>query len=215
MGSSEAHYPYVAQDRDCRASQHPDDMIEYKIAGPVMVDASEAATIQALSEGSVMLAFFATDLMQAYQSGILNDHTCPGGANHAVVGVGYTPTYVLVKNSWGKHWGDRGFIKFARGANNCNLFLNTAHVQLTDATGDKETAASDPATDYDPGTEPTPAPVCEDAAEGCYTALCSLKKMKDYCAKTCNLCDDATPDGDCPAGTVKCNDGKCRHEHMC
>jgi len=213
--ASEAHYPYVAQDRQCRASQHPDDMIEYKIAGDVSVGASEEATIQAISEGSVNLAFFATDLMQAYQSGIFNDHTCPGGINHAVTGVGYTPEYVLVKNSWGVHWGDRGFIKFARGANNCNLFLYTSHARLSDPTGKEETAASDPATDYDPGTEPTPAPKCEDAAKGCYTALCTLNNMQKYCAQTCDLCDDSTPDGECPAGTVRCNDGECRHEHMC
>ena len=213
--ASEAHYPYVAEDRDCRASQHPDDMIEFKIKGSYAVEASEAATIQALSEGSVNLAFFATDLMQAYKSGIFNDHTCPGSINHAVTGVGYTPTYVLVKNSWGIHWGDRGFIKFARHANNCNLFLYASHVVLTDATGDKETAASDPATDYDPGTEPTPAPKCEDVAKGCYTALCSLNNMQKYCAKTCDLCDDSTPDGECPAGTVRCDNGTCRHEHMC
>ena len=26
----------------------------------------------------------------------------------------YTPTYIVVKNSWGNSWGDEGFVKFGR-----------------------------------------------------------------------------------------------------
>ena len=209
--ASEAHYPYVEKDRACNLGQYPDDMIEYKIAGYTEVPASEAAVIKALSEGPLVLGMFATDLMMAYDGGIFNDHTClPGMVNHAVTGVGYTPQYVVVKNSWGADWGDRGFIKFARGADNCELFLHAGYVKLSGPTGVEETAASDPATDYDPNDE-----ICIDMAKGCSKALCVLN-MQDYCAKTCGLCDDdTTPDGECPAGTVKCNDGVCRHQHMC
>ncbi len=42
--------------------------------------------------------------------------------DHAVVAVGYGEEngvkYWKVKNSWGPYWGDLGFIKIKRGANN-------------------------------------------------------------------------------------------------
>lgn len=45
--------------------------------------------------------------------------------NHAVVVVGYGTEngndYWLAKNSWGKTWGDKGFIKIKRGTNECGI----------------------------------------------------------------------------------------------
>ena len=45
---------------------------------------------------------------------------CGTTPNHAVLLVGYTSTYWLIKNSWGTWWGDKGFIKLARG-NTCGI----------------------------------------------------------------------------------------------
>ncbi|MFM7980499.1 MAG: C1 family peptidase, partial [Candidatus Fonsibacter sp.] len=42
-----------------------------------------------------------------------------GGNNpkldHAVVLVGYTPGYYIMKNSWGTSWGNYGYMYMARG----------------------------------------------------------------------------------------------------
>lgn len=49
---------------------------------------------------------------------------CKSGVNvdHAVVLVGYTPDYWIVKNQWGKGWGEDGYIKIKKsrfGDANC------------------------------------------------------------------------------------------------
>ena len=60
-----------------------------------------------------------TDGFQFYETGVLDDTLCPLEMNHAVLVVGYgndTTTgldYWLVKNSYGKLWGDKGYIKIA------------------------------------------------------------------------------------------------------
>ena len=58
-----------------------------------------------------------------YKSGVFDDPKCDCQMNHAmaVVGYGTTPQgvrYWIVKNSWGKNWGDHGYIKIKRGAGN-------------------------------------------------------------------------------------------------
>lgn len=53
-----------------------------------------------------------------YHSGIYKDEQCGHNCNHGVAVVGYgtdagQPFY-WVRNSWGGHWGESGYIKFAR-----------------------------------------------------------------------------------------------------
>ncbi|CAG9840526.1 unnamed protein product [Diabrotica balteata] len=53
-----------------------------------------------------------------YTDGIFNKTDC-GPHSHAVVAVGYTDEYILLKNSWGSSWGENGYIRIARGSNIC------------------------------------------------------------------------------------------------
>ena len=55
-----------------------------------------------------------------YRGGILDSANCkPDKLSHAVVGVGYGTDkktgqdYIIIKNSWGKWWGEKGFAKIA------------------------------------------------------------------------------------------------------
>merc|ERR1712013_202911 len=117
---------------------------------------------------------------------------CSGRPNHAVTAVGYTPQFVLVKNSWGTGWGDKGFVKFTRNYNNCGLFKYSSYPTL------KKTKP-------DP-----PKPTCKDKRKSCNKNKCSKNKYAKKCQKTCGKCTEV-----CPSGTIRCSDGVCRHEHMC
>ena len=86
------------------------------------------------AKGPLAIAMNA-DPLQFYTSGIINytARQCdPDGMNHAVTLVGYgtannTP-YWLVRNSWGKNWGENGYFRVYRGTGVCgiNQYITTA-----------------------------------------------------------------------------------------
>merc|ERR1719318_608184 len=187
-----ADYRYTQRDGSCQASRKPDAMISARIGGNVPVARSESANIAAIADG-----------------GIFKDPTCTGRPNHAVTAVGYTPSYVLVKNSWGNTWGDQGFVKFTRNYHNCDLWNYSSYPKLT-ATG-KADNGNDAATDYnaDDDSGPAPEPDCENSYDGtCYESWCKYDWIKeDYCEKTCNNCGGSDA---CPSGT--CYESWCKYD---
>eukprot|EP00116_Pleurobrachia_bachei_P003407 sb/3463669/ len=181
---------------------------------------NEADTLYGITQGVLSVAFEVTETFSAYKSGILRDNTCSRGSNHAVVAVAYTPSYILIRNSWGSRWGDRGFVKFARGHHNCETHRFTAYPKLK-ATGKGDNDKEDSATVYDPENSegptdpynPGPAPPCEDKGNFCDKGNYCGTSYESYCRKTCGKCGESG--NECPEGTVRCSDGKCRHTHMC
>ena len=92
----------------------------------------ETLKAQLYQNGPVSIAIDATALY-VYWGGVIQGHLCSsdkGNMDHAVLLVGYgseknmwgkeTP-YWLVKNSWGKDWGEKGYFKLARGSNVCGV----------------------------------------------------------------------------------------------
>jgi len=217
--ASTKDYPYRAVDGKCHFGAVPNSLISHKITDWIYVPKGEAANIEALSTGSLSVAFQVTNFFFQYQSGILKDTTCRRKANHAVSAVGYTPDYVLVKNSWGTKWGDQGFVKFIRNYHNCGLFDHSVYPVL-EATGVADTSAPDRATNYNPDgdspteeTGPTVDPDCKDKATNCARDnLCEgdADFARTWCRRHCGYCSDG-----CPDGTIRCDDGICKHVHMC
>lgn len=80
------------------------------------------------TQGPVSIAYQVMGNFKSYKSGVYSDPNCskdPQNVNHAVLAVGYgvengTP-YWLLKNSWGKTWGDNGYFKMLRGQNECGV----------------------------------------------------------------------------------------------
>lgn len=83
-----------------------------------------------LTKSPVAIGVDAT-AMQFYFGGIMTN--CPSTeANHAVNIVGFddtnVPPYWIIRNSWGASWGEGGYIRLAKGSNQCLVqdFVSTA-----------------------------------------------------------------------------------------
>lgn len=65
--------------------------------------------------------------MHDYSGGILSNSRGCNDTNHAIALVGYGTDketgqkYYIAKNSWGDRWGEKGYLKIARGVNYCFL----------------------------------------------------------------------------------------------
>merc|ERR1712098_236123 len=92
-------------------------------------DSFTVSGYRSVSRGSTSSLMSATDSQpisvcvnaspwSGYSSGIMTG--CSAGTNHAVLLAGYTGSYWLLKNSWGRNWGEAGYIRLGPG-NECGL----------------------------------------------------------------------------------------------
>ncbi|XP_050518901.1 procathepsin L [Diabrotica virgifera virgifera] len=59
---------------------------------------------------------------QLYHHGIYDDSSCSSDhVNHAMLVVGYTKDAWILKNWWGKHWGENGYMRLRRHKNRCGI----------------------------------------------------------------------------------------------
>ncbi len=58
---------------------------------------------------------------EMYRGGILKETQCGKDIDHAVLLVGFTPKYWIIKNSWGSRWGHKGYLHLERGKNACGI----------------------------------------------------------------------------------------------
>ena len=188
--SATADFSYKSTWGKCRSSSTADSMIAAKIMGYQAVEQTEAAHVAALAEGSLSVVVEVTHKFQQYKSGILKDNSCLSMPNHAVAAVGYTPEYILVKNSWGSVWGESGFVKMARNHRNCGLYEDSSYPVL-ELTGVEDAGGDDAVTDYVPDGDvvPTEGEMCKDDKKNCKSGKkCRRNKYKNKCKLTCGLC---------------------------
>ena len=140
----EEDYPYANKKQTCK--QDESKFVDMKVTGWVKLgegtDTFSPVDEEEMKEflyqtGPLAVALNATPL-QLYTGGIVDyaSWLCgTSGINHAVTLVGYgvgTKDYWIVKNSWGKSWGESGYFRIARGKETCgiNYYVTTATVSF-------------------------------------------------------------------------------------
>lgn len=123
--NTEESYPYVGEQGACKYKQEADNIA---VTGHVFIPTEDEEKLKSAiaTVGPISIAIDASHLQfQFYRSGVYYEPFCSTHKlNHAVLAVGYgiddetKEEYYLVKNSWGKRWGDEGYIKMARNKNN-------------------------------------------------------------------------------------------------
>jgi len=116
---SEASYPYTARDGQCKKCTA---VIKPNGVG---TGSGEATLAGQLSSLPVSVCVDASGGFQHYSGGVFSG-PCGTSINHAILAVGYTAQYWIVKNSWGTSWGSSGYIYMARGRNLCGVGSNLA-----------------------------------------------------------------------------------------
>nr|P84346.1 RecName: Full=Mexicain [Jacaratia mexicana] len=112
---TEREYPYEKKQGRCRAKDKKGPKVY--ITGYKYVPANdEISLIQAIANQPVSVV---TDSrgrgFQFYKGGIY-EGPCGTNTDHAVTAVGYGKTYLLLKNSWGPNWGEKGYIRIKRAS---------------------------------------------------------------------------------------------------
>jgi C1A family cysteine protease len=116
-------YPYTARDGTCKKTCQP----AAKINGATDIT-GEAALITSITNLPTTVAVDAGSRdWQSYRGGVFNPANCGKQLNHAILAVGYTDQYYIVKNSWGSSWGAAGYIHIIRNKNMCGIGLEPAY----------------------------------------------------------------------------------------
>tara|TARA_Y100000996_G_C22441023_1_gene609793 strand:- start:77 stop:883 length:807 start_codon:yes stop_codon:yes gene_type:complete len=129
-------YPYTASSQDCLNTTCTSVV---KITNYSLVESNnETILANAVFKQPISVAIQAnSQSFQFYSSGIYDDPNCGFDLDHGVliVGYGYDNTqdikYWIVKNSWGKSWGENGYIRILRDYKNdtrgiCGIAMNAS-----------------------------------------------------------------------------------------
>ena len=140
---TETDYPYVSGTTKTAGTCTKTCKIDTNVNVKSIVDVvpkSDDSMMYAISKQPVAVAIEADQpSFQLYKSGVFTG-SCGTNLDHGVLVVGYgtegSVDYYTVKNSWGKTWGQNGYIKLGRGAsyNNgagqCGVLLEASYPVL-------------------------------------------------------------------------------------
>ena len=104
-------YPYTAEQQECRTRSGVFGIKGYtELSGCVEL-------ANGLIKRPISVGVDATN-WALYKQGVFGD--CGVNLNHGVLVVGVSDRFWKVKNSWGREWGESGYIRLQRG-NTCGV----------------------------------------------------------------------------------------------
>nr|XP_049697307.1 cathepsin O [Helicoverpa armigera] len=132
---TEAEYPLRLTDGVCKAKKNSTGVKVKTFTCDDFVGSEDKILTSLANHGPVTVAVNALT-WQHYLGGVIQFH-CSGSAlelNHAVELVGYDLTgdvpFYIAKNSWGKDFGNAGYLNLAIGSNICGLANEVASVDV-------------------------------------------------------------------------------------
>jgi len=141
---TEQSYPYTAKDETCKGSSSGNYNDAHVTGQYNKWDTTEEEMKDIVLINPVTTTLLATYLGD-YSGGVYDDarccdqstdSSCKYGLNHEITVVGYghdattAKDYWLIKNSWGKSFGENGYFKIKRGTGHCGvgtLHFNSAY----------------------------------------------------------------------------------------
>jgi cathepsin F len=126
----EEDYPYTGSDRGTCKFDKTKVVASVANFSVVSLDEDQIAA-NLVKNGPLAVAINAV-FMQTYVGGVSCPYICSKRLDHGVLLVGYgsgayapirlkEKSYWIIKNSWGEHWGEKGFYKICRGRNICGV----------------------------------------------------------------------------------------------
>jgi len=112
---TEASYPYTARNGQCHTGTDSGARVTsfVRTSRPV----TDSGLASALDTAAQVVAVGASS-WSSYAGGIYTGSTSCS-LNHQVQATGYGSNFIKVKNSWGKSWGEGGYIRLARTSSGC------------------------------------------------------------------------------------------------
>ncbi|CAM8925871.1 unnamed protein product [Rhodiola kirilowii] len=118
--TAERAYPYLAQTSKCNKKrvESLDDVVHISGFEQVPYMEGENGLLKAVANQPVVVSVKVGKEFELYCGGIF-DGGCGATLNHAVVAVGYGvdedgTKYWILRNSWGKGWGENGYMRMLR-----------------------------------------------------------------------------------------------------
>lgn len=113
----EEDYPYIMEESTCEMKKEVTDVVTINGYHDVPQN-NEQSLLKALANQPLSVAIEASGRdFQFYSGGVFDGH-CGSELDHGVSAVGYGTSkgldYIIVKNSWGAKWGEKGFIRMKR-----------------------------------------------------------------------------------------------------
>merc|ERR1712159_236076 len=137
--ATESSYPYTARDGSCKSS-YTTAIPRGGVTGYKSVGQSTDSLKSALQNGPVSVAIEADQMaFQLYSGGVLSSG-CGTNLDHGVLAVGYDSNSFKVKNSWGKSWGENGYVQISDAGNTCGIHSDASYPTVSASLSAKEDA---------------------------------------------------------------------------